>query len=72
MNTIEIKGKKFTEDDIIQVLEMANELLEVNSELNARIIAMNAKLENEEKKVINLSQRLAQMSLMFTNKTYKA
>ena len=72
MNTIEIKGKKFTEDDIIQVLEMANELLEVNSELNARIIAMNAKLENEEKKVINLSQRLAQMSLMFTNKTYTA
>ena len=72
MNTIEIKGKEFTEDDIIQVLEMANELLEVNSELNARIIAMNAKLENEEKKVINLSQRLAQMSLMFTNKTYKA
>ena len=71
MNTIEIKGKKFTEDDIIQVLEMANELLEVNSELNARIIAMNAKLENEEKKVINLSQRLAQMSLMFTNKTYE-
>jgi glycine cleavage system H lipoate-binding protein len=72
MNTIEIKGKEFTEDDIIQVLEMANELLEVNSELNARVIAMNAKLENEEKKVINLSQRLAQMSLMFTNKTYKA
>ena len=29
-------------------------------------------VENEEKKVINLSQRLAQMSLMFTNKTYKA
>jgi hypothetical protein len=39
--------------------------------LNARIIAMNAKLENEEKKVINLSQRLSQMSLMFTNKTYE-
>jgi len=40
--------------------------------LNARIIAMNAKLENEEKKVVNLSQRLAQMSLMFTNKTFEA
>ena len=71
MNTIEIQGKEFTEDDILQLLEMSRELLEVNSELNARIIAMNAKLENEEKKVINLSYQLAQMSLMFTNKTYK-
>jgi hypothetical protein len=51
---------------------MSRELLEHNGELNARIIAMNAKLENEEKKVVNLSQRLAQMSLMFTNKTYEA
>ncbi len=72
MNTIEINGKQFTEDEIIQVLEMANELLQANEELNARMIAMNAKLENEEKKVVNLSQRLAQMSLMFTNKTFEA
>jgi hypothetical protein len=71
MNTIEIQGKEFTEDDILQLLEMSRELLSYNEELNARIIAMNAKLENEEKKVINLSQRLAQMSLMFTNKTYE-
>ena len=72
MNTIEINGKEFTEDEIKQVLEMANELIQANEELNARMIAMNAKLENEEKKVINLSQRLAQMSLMFTNKTFEA
>jgi hypothetical protein len=72
MNTIEIQGKEFTEDDILQLLEMSRELLEHNGELNARIIAMNAKLENEEKKVVNLSQRLAQMSLMFTNKTFEA
>ena len=72
MNTIEINGKEFTEDEIRQVLEMANELIQANEELNARIIAMNAKLENEEKKVVNLSQRLAQMSLMFTNKTFEA
>ena len=71
MNTIEINGKEFTEDEIRQVLEMANELIQANEELNARMIAMNAKLENEEKKVVNLSQRLAQMSLMFTNKTYE-
>ena len=72
MNTIEINGKEFTEDENRQVLEMANELIQANEELNARIIAMNAKLENEEKKVVNLSQRLAQMSLMFTNKTFEA
>jgi hypothetical protein len=71
MNTIEIQGKEFTEDDILQLLEMSRELLAHNEELNARMIAMNAKLENEEKKVINLSYQLAQMSLMFTNKTYK-
>ena len=71
MNTIEIQGKEFTEGDILQLLEMSRELLDANEELNARIIAMHAKLENEEKKVVNLSQRLAQMSLMFTNKTYE-
>jgi hypothetical protein len=54
MNTIEIQGKEFTEADILQLLEMARELLSHNEELNARMIAMNAKLENEEKKVKRL------------------
>jgi Ser-tRNA(Ala) deacylase AlaX len=71
MNTIQINGKEFTEDEIKQVLEMANELILANEELNARIIAMNAKLENEETKVIILQQRVAQLNLMFTNKTYE-
>jgi Ser-tRNA(Ala) deacylase AlaX len=72
MNTIEINGKEFTEEEIRQVLEMATELIQANETLNANIIAMNAKLENEEKKVIRLSHQLAQMSLMFTNKTFEA
>jgi Ser-tRNA(Ala) deacylase AlaX len=71
MNTIEINGKEFTEDEIRQVLEMANELIHANEELNARMIAMNAKLENEETKVIILQQRVAQLNLMFTNQTYE-
>jgi Ser-tRNA(Ala) deacylase AlaX len=71
MNTIEINGKEFTEDEIRQVLEMANELIQANEELNARMIAMNAKLENEETKVIILQQRVAQLNLMFTNQTYE-
>jgi cell division septum initiation protein DivIVA len=71
MNTIEINGKVFNEDEIRQLIDLVTELVSANEELNARCIAMNAKLENEEKKVVNLSQRLAQMSLMFTNKTYE-
>jgi hypothetical protein len=72
MNTIQIGDKIFTEDEIGKLIELVSELVNINSDLNAAIIAMNAKLENEEKKVVNLSQRLAQMSLMFTNQTYKA
>ena len=71
-DTIEIGDKVFTADEIGQLINLVNELVGMNEELNARIIAMNAKLENEEKKVVNLSQRLAQMTLMFTNKTFEA
>ena len=70
--TIEIGDKVFTSEEIGKLIELVSELVNINSDLNAAIIAMNAKLENEEKKVVNLSQRLAQMSLMFTNKTYEA
>jgi hypothetical protein len=71
-DTIEIGDKVFTAEEIGKLIELVSELVNINSDLNAGIIAMNAKLENEEKKVVNLSQRLAQMSLMFTNKTYEA
>jgi Ser-tRNA(Ala) deacylase AlaX len=54
MNTITINGQEFSEDDIKQALYMANELIEANQTLNAQLIAMNAKLENEEKKVKRL------------------
>jgi len=71
-DTIEIGDKVFTADEIVQLINLVNELVGMNEELNARIIAMNAKLENEEKKVVNLSQRLAQMSLLFNNKNFEA
>jgi hypothetical protein len=70
--TIQIGDKIFTSDEIGQLIELVTELVDANTELNARIIAMNAKLENEEKKVIRLSHQIAQMSLMFTNKTFEA
>jgi hypothetical protein len=72
MNTIEIQGQEFTEGDILQLLEMSRELLTHNEELNARIIAMNAKLMNEEKKVQKLQQQLLFISHAFTNNTYQA
>ena len=72
MNTIEIQGKEFTEADILQLLEMSRELLSHNETLNANIIAMNAKLENEEKKVHKLKQQLYFISQAFTNNTYQA
>ena len=70
-DTILIGDKIFSAEEIMQLIELVNELVSHNEELNARVIAMNAKLENEEKKVVNLSQRLAQLSLMFTNQTYE-
>ena len=71
MNTIEIQGKEFTEGDILQLLEMARELLSHNEQLNANIIAMNAKLLNEEAKVKKLQQNIYFLSQTFTNNTYE-
>ena len=70
MNTIEIQGQEFTEADILQLLEMSRELLSHNEELNARIIAMNAKLGNEENKVKQLSHTL--QLLISNQKIYNA
>lgn len=54
MNTIEINGKVFNEDEIKQLINLVSELLDNNETLNAQMIAMNAKLENEERKVKRL------------------
>lgn len=49
---------KYTEEQIQQMEGLINELMKINGELNARCIAFNAKLENEEKKVQKLNQLL--------------
>ena len=54
MNTIEINGKCFNEDEIKQLIELVNELLDSNETMRANVIAMSAKLENEETKVRRL------------------
>jgi hypothetical protein len=45
---------EYTQSEIEQIVALCRELLNANEELNARIIAMNAKLENEERKVKRL------------------
>jgi hypothetical protein len=54
MNTIEINGKVFNEDEIKQLIELVNELLSDNDTMRANVIAMSAKLDNEEIKVRRL------------------
>lgn len=63
---------KYTDYEIQQMEALCRELLSINEELNARIIAMNAKLENEEKKVIQLKIQLQLLNQAFTGNTYKA
>lgn len=63
---------KYTEEEVIQMELLCTELLSINETLNANIIAMNAKLENEEKKVQKLQQQLLFISHAFTNNTYEA
>jgi len=54
MNTIEINDKVFNEDEIKQLIALVNELLIANDDMRANVIAMSAKLENEELKVKRL------------------
>ena len=63
---------KYTDYEIEQMEALCRELLSINEELNARIIAMNGKLENEEKKVAYLKMQLNLLNQAFTGNTYKA
>lgn len=55
--------QQWTSEEIKQILLYVKELQEINEDLRAGIIAMEAKLQNEERKVI----RLTNMLKMFTN-----
>ena len=72
MNTIEINDKVFNEDEIKQLISLVNELLSDNETMRANVIAMSAKLDNEETKVKKLQQQLYFYSHAFTNNTYNA
>lgn len=63
---------KWSDDDILQMRGAIQHLLEINEQLNANIIAMNAKLLNEEAKVKKLQQNIYFLTQTFTNNTYEA
>ncbi len=63
---------KWSDDDIVQMRGAIQHLLEINEQLNANIIAMNAKLLNEEAKVKKLQQNIYFLSQTFTNNTFEA
>jgi hypothetical protein len=63
---------EYTDKEIEDIVALCRELLEANETMRANVIAMSAKLENEEKKVNKLQQQLYFISQAFTNNTYQA
>jgi len=57
----------YTSEEIKQILLYVKEMQEVNEDLRAGIIAMQAKLNNEEAKVKKLSLLLAQFTMLNNN-----
>lgn len=53
---------KWSDDDIVQLRGAINHLLEINEEQNAKLIAMNAKLQNEEAKVRKLTMTISYLT----------
>ena len=63
---------EYTDKEIQQIVALCRELLNTNETLNAQLIALMAKLSNEEKKVNKLQQQLFFITQAFTNNTYEA
>ena len=69
---ITVDNKEYTIDEIQQVFDLCRELLRDNETMRANVIAMSAKLDNEEAKVKSLQQKLYFIQQAFTNNTYQA
>jgi hypothetical protein len=63
---------KYTEEELQQIEGLVIELMKINEEQNAKLIAFDAKLKNEEAKVRKLQQNIYFLSQTFTNNTYEA
>ena len=59
---ITINHKTYTQKEVEQVFELAQHLIQINEELNAKIIAFDAKLKNEEAKVRQLQLLIGQLT----------
>ena len=57
----------WTEEELKELILFAQEIRATNEDLRAGIIAMQAKLENEEKKVASLKFQLASLQLTILN-----
>ena len=66
---ITINEREYTLEEITQVFDLCRELLEANETMRANVIAMSAKLDNEESKVKRL---LRELYILQQNKNYTA
>jgi hypothetical protein len=58
---------KYTDEQIEQMASLIRELLKINDDQNANLIAMNAKLLNEEAKVRQLTTQLMILMRPYNN-----
>jgi len=49
---------RYTDEQLDQIEALVRELLQINEDQNAKLIAMNAKLQNEEAKVKQLRAQI--------------
>ena len=49
---------RYTDEQLDQIEALVRELLQINEDQNAKLIAMNAKLQNEEAKLKQLRNQL--------------
>lgn len=68
---VNIKGVEYTQQQLESMVDLIGELISINEEQNAKLIAFDAKLKNEEKKVIDLNYKLAFLQQSIIN-NYKA
>jgi hypothetical protein len=66
---ITINNKEYTLEEITQVFHLCRELLQANETMSANVIAMSAKLDNEELKVKRL---LGELYIQQTINNYEA
>ena len=66
---ITINEREYTLEEITQVFDLCRELLQANETMRANVIAMSAKLDNEESKVKRL---LRELYILQQNQNYTA